>query len=136
MWDILDVLALFKLVVSAWKLNFLQYDWLFGLGIRRGTTGLDHGPPLEVFLGSTVIKLDPSSDKSSFTIDDITLYSSFRTGPSELESDDHLSFKTERNDIVIVINFRGTAGVMVIYYMIWIDEADLKDPRKHIVNAV
>ena len=55
----------------------------------------------EVTLGSTIIHLNPLS-KSSFTIDDITLYPN--TSPSEF---DRLSFEPGiRNEIVI--QFRGT----------------------------
>ena len=61
--------------------------------------------PLEVTLGSTKIKLNPSS-MSSLTIDNITLYPIEVSDPSE---SDHLSFKPEvRNDIFIqFIGYRG-----------------------------
>ena len=59
---------------------------------------LEVARPLEVTLGSTKIQLKPSS-KSSFTIDDITLYPIEVSGSSE---SDHLSFEPEvRNDIFI-----------------------------------
>ena len=71
--------------------------------LRVKHSGEEDGP-LEITLGSTKIQLNPSS-KSSFTIDDITLYHPIEVpGPSE---SDHLSFEPEiRNHIFI--QFRGT----------------------------
>ena len=58
----------------------------------------DEDVPLEVTLGLTKIKLNPSS-KSSLTIDDISLYPIEVSGPSE---SDRLSFEPGiRNDIYI-----------------------------------
>ena len=63
--------------------------------------------PLEVSLGSTKIRLNPSSkSESSHTIDDIALYPIEASGSSE---SDHLSFEPHvRNDIFI--RFIGMTG--------------------------
>ena len=69
--------------------------------LRVKQSGSEEDPPIEVILGSNNIHLrvNPSSSKSSLTIDDITLYPIGVSGPSE---SDHLLFEPEvRNDIYI-----------------------------------
>jgi hypothetical protein len=86
--------------------------------------------PLEVALGSTKIQLNPSSE-SSLTIDDITLHPT--PGPSE---SDHLSFKPGRNDIFVKLGFGfGNLNRHYLHDIELLDEASLKDPRNHIINA-
>ena len=66
------------------------------LRVKHSGREEDSSPPLEVTLGSNNIHLNPSSN-SSLTIDDITLYPSEVSNPS-----DHLSFVPEvRNNIFI-----------------------------------
>jgi len=94
----------------------------------------DEDVPLEVTLGSTMIQLD-SSSKSLLTIDDITLYPT--PGPSE---SDHLSFKPGWNDILIQFggpwrNREFAAHDHLLHDIELLDEAGLKDPRNHIINA-
>ena len=106
--------------------------------LRLKHSGREDGP-LEVTLGSTTIYLIPSSTgRSSFTIDDITLYPIRDPGPSK---SDCLSFEPGiRNEIFI--QFRGTVdrhGIMThghfLHDIKLVDEAGLEDPRNQIINV-
>ena len=63
--------------------------------LRVKHSGVEN-PPLELTLGLTKIQLNPSS-KSSVTMDDITLYPTQVSGPSE---SDHLSFEPEVRNVI------------------------------------
>ena len=105
--------------------------------LRLKHSGKDDGP-LEVALGSAMMRLNPST-KSSLTIDDITLHPI--PGSSEETSDsDHLSFKPGIwNDIFV--QFKVTRGAAVekhghlLHDIQLLDEAGLGDPRNQILNT-
>ena len=99
--------------------------------LRLKHSGKEDGP-LEVTLGSSVIRLNPSS-KSSLTIDDITLHSiQNQRSPSE---SDHLSFEPGiRNDIVIWFRETFLTHGHLLHDIELLDEDGLEDPRNQIIN--
>ena len=97
-----------------------------------GKVGHHMRPSLEVTLGSTIIQLNPSSSKSSLTIDDITLYPAPAAGPSE---SDHLSFKPGLNNNIVIQFGPFLTDGHLLHDIELLDEAGLKDPRNQIINA-
>ena len=123
-----DINALTKLMNGARVLlSFVAPTSGQRLTLRLKHSG-DNKGSLEVTLGSSIIRLNPSY-KSSLTIDDITLYPI--PGPSE---SDHLSFKPGRNDIVIKFDGKNLNYGHCLHDVELLDEAGLKDPKNQIIN--